>query len=40
MTANEETSVSRVADREKLPSLLDKAQFAGEYIDSLEECIA
>src|SRR5438094_9147789 len=38
MTANEQTSVSRVADREKLPLLLDKArQFAGEYIDSLEE---
>ena len=28
----------RVADREKLSLLLDKArQFAGEYIDSLEE---
>ena len=38
MTANEHTSVSRVADREKLSLLLDKArQFAGEYIDSLEE---
>src|SRR5881296_2353622 len=38
MTANEQTSVSRVADREKLPLLLDKArQFAGQYIDSLEE---
>src|SRR2546421_12918403 len=33
-----QTSVSRVVDREKLPLLLDKArQFAGEYIDSLEE---
>src|SRR5437899_10474001 len=33
-----QTSVSRVADREKLPLLLDKArQFAGHYIDSLEE---
>src|SRR5206468_11370107 len=33
-----QTSVSRVADRENLPLLLDKArQFAGEYIDSLEE---
>src|SRR5207302_303186 len=32
------TSVSRVADRETLSLLLDKArQFAGEYIDSLEE---
>jgi hypothetical protein len=30
--------VGRVADREKLSLLLDKArQFAGEYIDSLEE---
>src|SRR5207248_9817696 len=38
MTANEQTSFSRVADREKLPLLLDKArQFAGHYIDSLEE---
>ena len=38
MTTNESTCVSRVADREKLPLLLDKArQFAGEYIDSLEE---
>lgn len=38
MMANEQTSVSRVADREKLPLLLDKArQFAGQYIDSLEE---
>ena len=36
--ANEQTSVSRVADRENLPLLLDKArQFAGQYIDSLEE---
>ena len=36
--ANEQTSVSRVADREKLPLLLDKArQFAVQYIDSLEE---
>src|SRR5262245_65907386 len=33
-----QTSVSRVADREELSLLLDKArQFAGEYIDSLEE---
>jgi hypothetical protein len=33
-----QTSVSRVADRETLPLLLDKArQFAREYIDSLEE---
>ena len=33
-----QTSLSRVADREKLPLLLDKArQFAGHYIDSLEE---
>jgi len=31
MTANEQTSVSRVADREKLSLLLDKArQFAGK----------
>jgi hypothetical protein len=38
MMANEQTSVSRVAGREKLPTLLDKArQFAGQYIDSLEE---
>jgi hypothetical protein len=38
MMANEHTSVHRVADHEKLPLLLDKArQFAGEYIDSLEE---
>jgi hypothetical protein len=38
MTANEHSSVRRVADHEKLPLLLDKArQFAGEYIDSLEE---
>ena len=38
MTANEQSSVGRVADREKLLLLLDKArQFAGEYIDSLEE---
>jgi len=30
--------LSRVADRENLPLLLDKArQFAGHYIDSLEE---
>ena len=36
--ANEQTSVSRVADREELPLLLDKArQFPGEYIESLEE---
>src|SRR4051795_7759906 len=33
-----QTSLSRVADREQLLLLLDKArQFAGEYIDSLEE---
>jgi hypothetical protein len=33
-----QTSVSRVADRENLSLLLDKArQFAGEYIDSLEQ---
>src|SRR6266513_1876875 len=33
-----QTSLSRVADREKLPLLLDKARkFAGQYIDSLEE---
>jgi len=38
MMANEQTSLSRVADREKFPLLLDKArQFAGQYIDSLEE---
>src|SRR5262245_47550057 len=38
MMANEQTPMSRVADREKLPLLLDKArQFAGHYIDSLEE---
>jgi len=37
MIANQQGSVSRVADREKLLLLLDKArQFAGEYIDSLE----
>jgi hypothetical protein len=36
--ANEQTSATRVADREELPLLLDKArQFAGEYIESLEE---
>ncbi len=36
--ANEQTSVSRIADREELPLLLDRArQFAGQYIDSLEE---
>jgi len=36
--ANEQSAVSRVADREKLPLLLDKArQFAGQYIESLEE---
>src|ERR1044071_6801365 len=35
---NEQTSVSPVADHEELPLLLDKArQFAGAYIDSLEE---
>jgi len=33
-----QTSVSRVADHEKLSLLLDKARrFAGEYIDSLDE---
>src|SRR5439155_23606232 len=38
MMANEHPCVSRVADREKLSLLLDKArQFAGQYIDSLEE---
>src|SRR5205814_6127898 len=38
MMTNEQSSVIRVADREKLPLLLDKArQFAGRYIDSLEE---
>jgi hypothetical protein len=38
MVTSEQTSVSRVADREKLPLLLDKArQFVGHYIDSLEE---
>jgi hypothetical protein len=38
MTANEQVSVSRVAHREDLSLLLDKArQFAGAYIDSLEE---
>jgi hypothetical protein len=36
--ANEQSAVSRVADREELPLLLDKArQFAGQYIESLEE---
>ena len=36
--ANEQSAVSRVADREELPLLLDRArQFAGQYIDSLEE---
>jgi glutamate/tyrosine decarboxylase-like PLP-dependent enzyme len=36
--ANEQDAVSRVADREELPLLLDKArQFAGQYIESLEE---
>jgi hypothetical protein len=36
--ANEQTSVTRVADRGELPLLLDTArQFAGQYIDSLEE---
>ena len=36
--ANEQTSVTRVADREELSLLLDRArQFAGQYIDSLEE---
>ena len=38
MTTTESTCVSRVADPETLPLLLDKArQFAGEYIHSLEE---
>jgi len=37
-TANEQTSVTRVADRGELALLLDKArQFAGQYIESLEE---
>ena len=36
--ANEQTSVTRVADHGELPLLLDKArQFAGQYIESLEE---
>jgi len=36
--ANEQSAMSRVADREELPLLLDRArQFAGQYIDSLEE---
>jgi len=36
--ANEQTSVSRVADREELPLWLDKArQFCWQYIESLEE---
>ena len=35
---NPQTSVNRVADPENLSLLLDKArQFAGEYIESLEE---
>jgi hypothetical protein len=35
--ANEQTSVSRRADREHLPLLPDKARpFAGEYIESLK----
>src|SRR5215831_2782980 len=38
MTATEHTSVPRVAGHEQLSLLLDKArQFAGEYINSLEE---
>src|SRR5438094_7645463 len=38
MTANEQTSVSRVADREKLPLLVDKApEVVREYNDSPEE---
>ena len=38
MTAKEEPSTSRIAERETLPLLLDRArQFAGQYIDSLEE---
>src|SRR5262249_43706636 len=38
MPANRQSSASRIADRESLPLLLDKArQFAGQYIDSLEE---
>src|SRR5437764_8430731 len=37
-TSSLKRPVSRVADRKKLSLLLDKArQFAGEYIDSLEE---
>ena len=36
--ANEQTSVTRVADCGELPLLLDRArQFAGQYIDGLEE---
>src|SRR5439155_26266579 len=36
--ANEQSAVSRVADRGELPLLLDRArQSAGQYIDSLEE---
>ncbi len=36
--ANEQTSVTRVAGCGELPLMLDKApQFAGQYIDSLEE---
>ena len=36
--ANQQTSVSRVTNRAELPLLLDKArQFAGQYIESLEE---
>ena len=35
---NEQSAVSRVADREELTLLLDKARpFAAQYIDSLEE---
>ncbi len=36
--ANEQTSVSRVADRGELPVLLERArQFPGQYIESLKE---
>ncbi len=36
--ANEQSAVTRVADREELPLLLDWArEFAGQYIESLEE---
>jgi len=36
--ASFKTSVTRVADREEIPLLLDRArQSAGQYIESLEE---